>query len=113
MSNESIGEKGTKKPHSDQTWLSQTTLSKPSTSLHIAYTEDIKFIVIRYVYTFLIGFFAFKLYFKSFTAKNNVISSNFLVWKLGGKAQFPHSFGRMARYYAETVPFHKISTPGN
>ena len=31
------------------------------------------------------------------TLKNTVISPNFLVWKLCGKAQFPHSFGRFAR----------------
>ena len=31
------------------------------------------------------------------TAKNTVISPNFLVWKLCGKTQFPHSFGRFAR----------------
>ena len=48
-----------------------------------------------------------------FTAKNTVISPNFLVWKFCGKAQFPNSFGRIARNYAETVPFHKISIPGN
>ena len=47
------------------------------------------------------------------TAQNYVISPNFLLWKLCGKAQFPHRFGRIARNYAETVPFHKISTPGN
>ena len=47
------------------------------------------------------------------TAKNAVISPNFLVWKFCGKAQFLHSFGRFARNYAETVPFHKISTPEN
>ena len=29
------------------------------------------------------------------------------------KAQFPHSFGRIARNYAETMTFRKISTPGN
>ena len=29
-----------------------------------------------------------------YTAKNTVISPNFLVWKFCGKAQFPHSFGR-------------------
>ena len=46
-------------------------------------------------------------------AKNTIISSNFLVWKFCGKAQFPHSLGRIARNYAETVPFHKTSTPGN
>ena len=27
------------------------------------------------------------------TAKNTVISLNFLVWKFCGKEQFPHSFG--------------------
>ena len=47
------------------------------------------------------------------TAKNIVISPDFLVWKFCGMAQFPHSFGRLARNYAETVPFHKISTSGN
>ena len=36
-----------------------------------------------------------------------------MVWKFFGKAQFPHSFGRIARNYAETVPFHKISTSWN
>ena len=46
-----------------------------------------------------------------FTAKNTVISPDFLVWKFFRKAQFPHSFG--VRNYAETVPFQKISTPGN
>ena len=29
----------------------------------------------------------------NYTAKNPVISPNFLVWKFCGKAQFPHSFG--------------------
>ena len=29
------------------------------------------------------------------------------------KAQFPYSFGRIARNYAETAPLHKIFTPGN
>ena len=47
------------------------------------------------------------------TAKNTVITPDFLVWKLCGKAQFPHSFRRFAHNYAETVPFRKISTPGN
>ena len=47
------------------------------------------------------------------TAKNTVISPNFLVWKFCGKAQFPHSYGRFVRNYAETLPFHKISTPEN
>ena len=47
------------------------------------------------------------------TAKNTVISPDFLVWKFCRKAQFPHSFGRIARNYMEIVPFRKISTPGN
>ena len=47
------------------------------------------------------------------TEKNTVISTDFLVWKFCGKAQFPQSFGRFARNYAETVPFRKISTPEN
>ena len=47
------------------------------------------------------------------TAKNTVISPNFLVWKFSGKAQFPRSSGRFARNYAETVPFRKIFTQGN
>ena len=49
----------------------------------------------------------------AYTAKNTVISTNFLVWKFCGKAQFPHSFGRISLKYAEIVPFHKYSTPGN
>ena len=40
------------------------------------------------------------------TANNTVISPDFLVWKFCGKAQFPHSFGRIARNYAETLLFH-------
>ena len=47
------------------------------------------------------------------TAENTVISPNFLVWKFCGKGKFPHNFGRIAQNYAETVPFHKISAPGN
>ena len=47
------------------------------------------------------------------TAKNTVISLNFLGWKFCGKAQFTHSFGRIVPNYGETVPFHKISTPEN
>ena len=42
-----------------------------------------------------------------------VISANFLVWKFCGKVQFLHSFGQIAQNYAETVPFHKISTSEN
>ena len=33
---------------------------------------------------------------KTTTAKNTVISPNFLVWKFCGEAQFPHSFGQIA-----------------
>ena len=47
------------------------------------------------------------------TTKNTVISPNFLVWKFCAEAHFPHSFGRFARNYVETVPFRKISRPGN
>ena len=32
----------------------------------------------------------------SFTAKNTVISPNFLMWKFCGKSQFTHSFRRIA-----------------
>ena len=35
------------------------------------------------------------------TAKNTVITPDFLVWKLCGKAQFPHSFRRFAHNYAK------------
>ena len=47
------------------------------------------------------------------TGKNTVVSPDFLVLKFCGKAQFPHSSGRFARNYVETVPFSKIPTPGN
>ena len=47
------------------------------------------------------------------TAENTVISPNFLVCKFCGKGKFPHNFGQIAQNYAETVPFHKISAPGN
>ena len=49
----------------------------------------------------------------SFQQKNAVILSNFLAWKLCEKALFPYSFGWITWNYAETVPFHKIPTPGN
>ena len=32
----------------------------------------------------------------------------FLVWKFCGKAQFPHSFWKIALNYAGIVPFHKF-----
>ena len=50
---------------------------------------------------------------KAFTALSTVILPNYLVWKFCGKVQFLQSFERIARNSAETVPFHKISTPGN
>ena len=34
-----------------------------------------------------------------------------MVWEFFEKAQFPHSFGPLARNCAETVPFQKIPTP--
>ena len=37
------------------------------------------------------------------TTKNTVISPTFLVWKFCGKAEFPHSFGRITN-----SPHHKI-----
>ena len=46
-------------------------------------------------------------------AQNTEISSHILVRKFCRKAQFPQSFGRIARNSAEIVPFRKISTPGN
>ena len=45
----------------------------------------------------------FRRTFELFTAKNTVISPNFLVWKFCGKGQFPREF----------LANHKISTPGN
>ena len=41
-----------------------------------------------------------------FTAKNTVISPNFLVWKFCGKAQFPNSFGKLCRNCAFPQNFH-------
>ena len=51
--------------------------------------------------------------FKVNTAKNAVFLPNFLVWTFCRKAQFRNSFGQIAWNCAETVPFHKISVPGN
>ena len=48
-----------------------------------------------------------------YATKSPVISPNFLVWKFCGKEQFLHSFGWITRNYVKTVPFHKVSTPGN
>ena len=36
-----------------------------------------------------------------------------LLWRFCGKIQFPNSFGQFTPNYAETVHFHKISTPWN
>ena len=47
-----------------------------------------------------------KRYVKS--AKNTVISTNFLVWKFYGNAEFPHSFGWFARNYAKLCLFTKF-----
>ena len=48
------------------------------------------------------------------TAKNTVISPNFLVQKFCGKEQFPHSFGRFARtvrklFLSTKFPHQEIS----
>ena len=43
------------------------------------------------------------------TVSSTVISSNFLVLKFCGKAQFPYNLRRIAWNYAETVPFYKIT----
>ena len=43
---------------------------------------------------------------RTLTAKNIVISPNFLVWKFYGKIQFPHSFGRFGRNCAFPQNFH-------
>ena len=48
-------------------------------------------------------------YHRCFTAKNTRISPNLLVWN----AQCPQVFERIAWNSAETVRFHKISTPRN
>ena len=64
------------------------------------------------LFTTRISMFVFE-FSKIGTAENTVISLNFLVWKFCGKAQFPQSFKQIARNYVETVPFHKIFTPGN
>ena len=44
------------------------------------------------------------------TEQNTVISTNFLLWKFCGNTQ---SFKWFTRNSAETVCFHKFSTPGN
>ena len=46
------------------------------------------------------------------TAQKTKISTNFLVQKFCGNAQFPQSFGRIVRNSADTGHFRKISTPG-
>ena len=48
-------------------------------------------------------------FLKNFTAKNNVISPDFLVRKFCGKAQLQSESPETA----ETVHFGEISTPGN
>ena len=50
---------------------------------------------------------------KANTARNTIITPNFLVWRFCGMAQFLHNIRPIARNYAETVPFLKISTTKN
>ena len=45
--------------------------------------------------------------FVKITAQSTVVSSNFLVWKFRGKKQLRY------KNYVKTVPFHKLSMPGN
>ena len=40
-------------------------------------------------------------------------NTKFPVWKLCGKAQFPQSFGQIARNSAESMRFPRIYTPEN
>ena len=49
--------------------------------------------------------------FFPFTAKNTVISLNFLVWKFCGKAQFPHIFRGFARNYHSFRRFARNYAP--
>ena len=35
------------------------------------------------------------------------------VCSIYGKARFPHSFWQFGQNYSKTMPFYKISTPGN
>ena len=47
------------------------------------------------------------------TAKNTLISPNFLMWKFCGKTQLPQSFTQYTRNTTKTARFDKISTLGN
>ena len=47
---------------------------------------------------------------KTLSSKNTAIPPDLIVLKFCGKAQFPHSFGRIARNYAETVLFQNSDT---
>ena len=55
----------------------------------------------EYQYTKCRNLVLFQISIVDSTAKNTVISPNFLVWKFCGKEQFPHSFGQFARNYTE------------
>ena len=50
----------------------------------------------KVVYMMNLGHMSSGQFFEEITLKNTVISPNFLVWTLCGKAQFPHSFGTCA-----------------
>ena len=47
------------------------------------------------------------------TAKNTLISPNFLMWKFCGKTQFSQSFTQYTQNTTKTARFDKISTSGN
>ena len=49
---------------------------------------------------------------ETFNAQNTEISPSFLVWNFLEKHRF-HRVSVKSLETAETVPFHKISTPGN
>ena len=46
--------------------------------------------------------------FAIFTMKNTVISPDFLVWKFCGKAQFPHSFGKLRCFWQWLFHLNKV-----
>ena len=52
--------------------------------------------VSEWIYIFMWLAYLRIIFWETSTAKNTVISPNFLVWNICGKAQFPHSFGRIA-----------------
>ena len=54
-------------------------------------------------------FYLVSKFFVIFTAKNTLISPNFLVWKICGNAQFPQSFGRLASRFIYNLSLNQYS----